>query len=263
MLYSRTKALTVRTPGGIEFSLQIAGPVSRFLACIIDIFCIWTVVGFVGNLLKIVTAVSEQVGMALWIFVLFAVSMGYSIVLEWFWRGQTLGKKMLRLRVMDGRGLRLKFSQILVRNLLRAVDSLPLLYMVGGTVCLISRRGQRVGDIAANTIVVRIPEIFEPNVEKLFPDKYNSLQEYPHLAARLRNNVSAEESFLVLRALLRRDELDPAARIVLFGELASELKSKVKFPQEAMEGLTDERYLRNAIDVIFRPRVFKKDNSLI
>jgi uncharacterized RDD family membrane protein YckC len=261
MPYSRTKVLTVRTPEGIEFSLQIAGPISRFLACLIDAACIMTAAGFVGNLLGIVTAISEQLGIALYFLAVFAISVGYAIVLEWFWRGQTIGKRLLRLRVMDGQGLHLKFSQIAVRNLLRVVDSLPVFYLVGGVACLISLRGRRLGDFAANTIVVRIPEILEPSLEKLFPDKYNSLQEYPHLAARLRGRVSPEEAFLVLRALLRRDELDPAARIPLFNELATQLKSVVRFPQEALEGITDERYLRNVMDVIFRPRVFRKDNG--
>jgi uncharacterized RDD family membrane protein YckC len=228
---------------------------------LIDAFCIWAAVIFVGNVMRIITAISQQLGMALWVFAVFAISIGYGIVLEWFWRGQTVGKKVLRLRVMDARGLRLQFSQIVVRNLLRAVDSLPLFYLVGGVSCLISLRGQRVGDIAANTIVVRNPEIVEPNLEKLFPDKYNSLQQYPHLAARLRANVTPEEAILVLRTLLRRDELDPSARVSLFSEQAAHLKSVVKFPQEALEGITDERYLRNVVDVIFRPRVFKREHS--
>jgi hypothetical protein len=93
--------------------------------------------------------------------------------------------------------------------------------------------------------------------------KYNSLQQYPHLAARLRGNVTPEEAFLVLRTLLRRDELDPFARISLFSELAAHLKSVVKFPQEALEGITDERYLRNVVDVIFRPRVFRRDHTSV
>ena len=78
---------------------------------------------------------------------------------EWYWRGQTVGKRVLKLRVMDEQALRLEFSQIVVRNLLRFVDFLPGLYLVGGTACVLSRRFQRLGDLAANTIVVRNPEV--------------------------------------------------------------------------------------------------------
>lgn len=250
---SKTKTLSVRTPEGIEFSLHIAGPISRFLAYMIDASCISVATAFAGGVLKIISAVSEQFGTALLVLTYFAVSIGYGIAFEWFWRGRTIGKKLLRLRVMDAQGLRLQFSQVVVRNLLRAVDSLPLFYLVGGVACLLSMRGQRVGDIAANTIVVRTPEAVEPNLEKLLPGKYNSLRAYPHLAARLRGGVSPEEAFLVMRALLRRDQLDPAARVSLFGAMAAHLKTLVKFPEEATEGITDERYLRNVVEIILRP----------
>ena len=66
----------------------------------------------------------------------FVVWIGYGILFEWFWRGQTPGKRLFRLRVMDVNGLRLQFHQILMRNLLRAVDSLPACYLVGGLACL-------------------------------------------------------------------------------------------------------------------------------
>ena len=55
----------------------------------------------------------------------FAISVGYAIFTEWFWRGQTVGKRLLRLRVIEEQGLRLQFSQIVTRNLLRFVDMLP------------------------------------------------------------------------------------------------------------------------------------------
>ena len=53
---------------------------------------------------------------------LFVMSIGYAIVLEWRWRGQTIGKRLLGLRVMDVQGLRLQSAQIALRNLLRVVD---------------------------------------------------------------------------------------------------------------------------------------------
>jgi uncharacterized RDD family membrane protein YckC len=247
-------ALVIRTPEGIEFSMLLAGPISRFLAWLIDAACISAVMTVVGAVLQVVIAVHRQFGLALYILAAFVVSMGYSMALEWLWRGQTLGKRLLRLRVVDEQGLRLKFSQIAVRNLLRAVDSLPLFYMVGGLACLISPRAQRLGDLAASTVVVRSPEILKPNLGKLLPDKYNSLRDHPHLAARLRQTVTPEEAFLALRTLLRRDELDPAARVALCGELAAYFQTLVKFPDSTLEGLTDERYLRNVVDVIFRSR---------
>src|SRR5260370_32846918 len=112
-----------------------------------------------------------------------ATSVAYGIVLEWRWRGHTIGKRLLGLRVIDARGLRLHLPQIVLRSLLRLVDALPLLYLVGGIACFCSRHGQRLGDLAANTIVAREMPSNAPDLD-LIPDaKYNSRQAYPHLTA--------------------------------------------------------------------------------
>jgi hypothetical protein len=183
----------------------------------------------------------------------FVVMMGYSIYCEWFWRGQTFGKRALRLRVVDAQGLRLKFSQVVIRNLLRFVDMLPMLYLVGGVACLVSRRAQRLGDFAANTIVIRLPRLTEPNLDQLMAGKYNSLRDHPHLEARLRQRVSATEAGLALQALLRRELLDPRARVELFAAIAEHFRAKVAFPPEVTEGITDEQYVRNIVDSLYRP----------
>jgi hypothetical protein len=113
---------------------------------------------------------------------------------------------------------------------------------------------QRLGDIAANTIVIRAPRISEPDLDQLLAGKFNSLRQYPHLTARLRQNVSPGEADIALQALLRRDEFDLVARIELFSELADHFRTKVEFPAEASDGIADEQYLRNVVDVIYRSR---------
>ncbi len=148
----------------------------------------------------------------------------------------------------------LQFSQIVIRNLLRFVDMLPAFYLVGGIACLASRRAQRLGDFAANTIVVHNPKIQEPDLDQLLAGKFNSLREYPHLAARLHQRVSAGEARVALQALIRRDELNAQARVELFGEIAAHFRSLVEFPPEATEGITDEQYVRNVVDILFRPQ---------
>ena len=252
MYQSKTSTLLVQTPEGIVFSLLLAGPVTRFLAWAVD-------VPGVAVLLILLVKVTGGTGLINWnlplvlsVFPLLMV--GYGIVLEWFWRGQTLGKRLLRLRVMDAQGLRLQFSQIVIRNLLRFVDILPGFYLLGGIACLASRRAQRLGDFAANTIVVHNPKIQEPDLDQLLAGKFNSLREYPHLAARLHQRVSPGEARVALQALIRRDELTAQARVELFGEIAAHLRSLVEFPPETTEGITDEQYVRNVVDILFRPQ---------
>lgn len=254
MMRGKTNTLLIRTPEGIVFSLRLAGPVTRFLAWAIDLGCVVAMNESIKGLLKALGVINPDFAKAVSILAYFVLSIGYGIVLEWYWRGQTVGKRLLRLRVMDEQGLRLQFSQIVIRNLLRFMDMLPAFYLVGGVACLLSRRAQRLGDLAANTIVVRDPKIVEPDLDQLLAGKFNSFREYPHLEARLRQRVSPAEARIALQALLRRDEFDARARVELFGEIAAHFRSIVEFPPEATEGITDEQYVRNVVDALFRPR---------
>ena len=177
MLSSKTNTLIIKTPEGIEFALLLAGPVTRFLAWAIDMGTIFAFISILNVVFALLGILSRDLAMAANIIGFFIVSIGYGILTEWYWHGQTLGKRLLRLRVMDEQGLRLQFSQIVIRNLLRFVDSLPALYLVGGLACLFNKRAQRLGDFAANTVVVWNPRIAEPDLNQLLESKYNSFRE--------------------------------------------------------------------------------------
>ena len=250
----KTSTLFIRTPEGIVFSQLLAGPVTRFFAWFIDQLCISAAMTILGTGLHLLELVSWNFAIALYVISYFIVSIGYGIFFEWSWRGQTVGKKLLRLRVVDVEGMRLQFNQIVVRNLLRFVDALPAFYFVGGLTCWLNPRCQRLGDIAANTVVIRNPRVAEPDLDQLLAGKYNSLRQYPHLVARLRQRISSAEADVVLQALLRREEFNPAARVELFGELAGHFRARVEFPAEATDGVADEQYLRNVVDVLYRTR---------
>jgi uncharacterized RDD family membrane protein YckC len=250
----KTSALQIRTPEGIVFSQFLAGPVTRFLAWFIDLLCISAVLTILNFVTKLVQVIDAGIGAGVATLSYFVVSIGYGIVCEWLWRGQTVGKRLFRLRVVDSEGLRLQFNQIVTRNLLRFVDSLPAFYFVGGLVCWFNPKCQRLGDIAANTVVIRNPRLTEPDLDQLMAGKYNSLRQYPHLAARLRQRISPLEASVAVQALLRRETFDPVARIELYEKLAAHFRAKLDFPPEALDGITDEQYLRNVTDVIYRTR---------
>lgn len=246
--------LRIRTPEGIVFAYTLAGPVTRCLACSVDVLIAAAISRAVAVLLSFAGVLSGDFAQALTVVSFFVISVGYSLLLEWLARGQTLGKKLLRLRVMDANGLRLQFHQVVLRNLLRFVDMLPAFYLLGGLVSLFSARSQRLGDLAAGTVVVRVPRPLEPNLEQLLAGKFNSLRAFPHLEARLRQRVSPAEARLALQALIRRDTLEPAARVKLFAALAEHFKSHVRFPEEVTEALPDEQFIRNVVDLLFRSR---------
>jgi uncharacterized RDD family membrane protein YckC len=247
----KTNQLVIQTPEGITFSLLLAGPVTRFLAWIVDVLCFVGLTSLLGTILAILGVLSADVAGALGFLIYFVVSIGYGILFEWAWRGQTIGKKLFKIRVVDIQGLKLRFSQVMIRNLMRGIDAIPAFYMVGGIACLLSPKGQRLGDLAANTVVIRHPEAREPDLEQLLAGKYNSFRKHPHLCARLRQHISPAQAGVLLQGLLRRESLIPQERVKLYGEIADQLKSVVKFPEEAVEGLSDEQYLRNAADVLY------------
>lgn len=247
-----TAELRIRTPEGITFAYPLAGPVTRCLAWAIDMTIVLAVCTVISSGLGAAGLVALDLVQAVTVICFFVVPIAYGVVFEWFWRGQTVGKKMLRLRVMDADGLRLQFHQVLMRNLVRFADLLPGCYLVGGVASLLSRKAQRLGDLAAGTIVVHHRKPAEPDLEQLLGTKFNSLRTHSHLCARLRQRTSPGEARLALQALLRRDEFDPAARVALFAELAAHFKSLVHFPPDVLEAMPDEQFIRNVADILFR-----------
>jgi uncharacterized RDD family membrane protein YckC len=245
-------ALKIRTPEGIVFPVLPASPVTRSLAWGFDFLVAAALAGAIAKGLLLLSVIGADLGAAAHTLGYFAISIGYGIAFEWWWRGQTLGKRLLGLRVTDADGLKLRFNQIAIRNLLRAVDMLPGFYLVGGVAALLSRRSQRLGDMAANTVVVRAPRIPEPNFDQILAGKYNSFRDLPHLAARLRQKTGPREAQVALEALLRRDELESAARVEVFRELADHFRALVPFPEDRTFGITDEQYVRNVVDILFQ-----------
>jgi len=84
------------------------------------------------------------------------------------------------------------------------------------------------------------------------PEKYNSFRDYPNVAVRARNTVTPEEAAIIQNALLRKKQLSEEARSEVYAELAGYFKKIVDFPQEASDGLSDENYLRNLAEIVFK-----------
>jgi uncharacterized RDD family membrane protein YckC len=250
---SRDNSLLIRTPEGIEFALPLAGPFSRMLALAVDLGAIAVLVSVLEKVLAPLAVLGQDISGGVHILVDFVLTLIYAMALEWLWRGQTVGKRLMGLRVVDARGLRLEPSQVIVRNLLRALDALPALYLVGGIACALNGHRQRIGDIAAGTVVVRTPKLPKPNLDQLLGGKYNSLAESRHLAARLRQKIDPEIARIAVEALIRRDQLEPSARLELFGQLANHFRALVPYPPEVAEQLADEPYVRDVVELLYRP----------
>lgn len=250
--------MTVLTQDGIRFSMTLAGPFRRFLGWLIDVAAIMAISSVLEIIPFLLVFVSVDIGLALRMIVLFAVSQGYRIVLEWWFSGKTLGKHVLGMRVVNAELTGLTFYQIVIRNLARFVDSLPVLYGLGGLVCFFHPHHQRLGDIAGQTIVVYSPDIQQPDVQRMMEDWHNSFAEHPHIEARLRKKTEPREGLLAVQALLRRDQLNPDERVELFERLEAYFREKVTFPDETTFGLTPEQYVRNVVDTLYRKQNSKR-----
>lgn len=249
------KTLSIRTGEGVEFALQLAGPLTRALAWGLDFLLIFGLWMLLGQLSVGLNWIVPELATAILLIGVFLIPIIYHIAFEWYWRGQTPGKRVFKLRVVDADGMRLRPGQVILRNLLRTVDSLPALSLVGGLTCFFNLRSQRLGDLAANTVVIRIPAVPSPNLAPILENRANSFRRHSHIAARLRQKTPPALATLALQALGRRHELEPAARLQLFSELAARFKEIAPLPTEEVEALADEQFVRNAVDVIYRPHV--------
>jgi uncharacterized RDD family membrane protein YckC len=250
----RVQTLRVRTPEGVSFSFRLASPALRVVALAIDAAVVATAWSVLSVAIGLLGLVSRDLAGGLAMVGYFVLSQGYRMVAEWRWRGQTVGKRVMRLRVVDERGHRLTFSQVALRNLLRFVDALPGAYLVGGAAALLNRRSQRLGDLAAGTLVIWEPVEPAPDFSVLAGAKYNSLRAHPPLVARLRQAISPAEAQLAWQALARRDRLEAGARVALFAQLAAHFQRVSPLPAEVIEGLSDEQVVRNVVEVLFVSR---------
>jgi uncharacterized RDD family membrane protein YckC len=252
MILGQTTTLSITTPEGVVFRLPLASPLVRSLGALIDIAVMAAITKVVNVALSPLAVASISWFSFFQTVFSFFAGLLYPIISEWLWQGQTVGKRLFRLRVVDERGLSLTFSQIVIRNLMRVVDLLPMFYVVGGVTALFTRHCQRLGDLAAGTVVVRSQTIDEPDLENILSSQYNSFRDHPLAEARLRQNTSPDAAALALGALLRRDELEPARRLAVFAPLAEYFKELATFPPEVSSLLSDEQYLRNVVDTLYR-----------
>jgi uncharacterized RDD family membrane protein YckC len=149
--------LVVATPERVSFDYQVAGLGTRAIAQVVDLLILGVIliVVIVTGLVTGAAVGSDTVATLIEVLGGFVIVFGYFWVSEGIWSGQTIGKKIFRLRAVGDRGEPLTFMQAGIRNVVRIVDFLPYGYGVGFVVLFVNGRGKRLGDLAAGTIVVK------------------------------------------------------------------------------------------------------------
>lgn len=161
--------LSIDTPELVSIDLPLAGIGSRFIALLID-YLIWLAGLFLLGLfmwlfqpaLQTFSKLSYQWTVALLTLAVFLLNWGYFTLFEAFWNGRTPGKRIAKIRVIQRSGRAIGLFESMARNLVRYVDQIPFFYAVGVIAMFTTRRHQRLGDLAAGTLVVRETEQESP-----------------------------------------------------------------------------------------------------
>jgi len=259
MTSSRTGSLEQRveieTPEHVAFSYTVAGIGSRAAAAIVDQLIIWLVMLTMLVLAVVLFGALAGGGMmdslerafGSWVMAAmylggFALSWGYFVFFEALSDGQTPGKKMFGLRVVQDGGYSISFGASAVRNLVRVLDAQPgFFYFVGMVSAIFSRTSKRVGDHVAGTIVVheRVPEFAPVPVSGVRSQgsataSSTTATTAPAATAVATALLTEDEYALLQRFMARRQSLEPERRTEIMRQLVARFGDRLP-----NEGSTD------------------------
>lgn len=240
------EALTITTPEHVEVRLEPASAGSRFLAITIDSL----ITNGLAALIFRVAMIVLPMGAA------YAVFATASFLLTWGWHvwwetkhhGRTPGKRALKIRVVDARGLPVSLYQSLVRNITRVLDFAPAFYGIAAIATLLSPTRRRLGDLIADTLVVRDAQPLAYRGQLAAERRHNSLRT-PRVQRLIRHRISLEERELLLTLCIRADRMSAAARYDLMEEVADFYRKKLDVDDEEISG---ENFVRDLLQSLLR-----------
>ncbi|HEX7978800.1 MAG TPA: stage II sporulation protein M [Gemmatimonadaceae bacterium] len=215
------QTVDVETPELVVLTYSVAGIGSRALAAITDLVIVAVVfllIGIASLALRLTrgfvyVGVSSSWGTALLVLAQFALLWGYYVLFEGLMDGQTPGKRFHRIRVVREGGYSVTFGVSAVRNLLRIIDMQPVFfYLVGMASVLLTKRGRRLGDIVAGTLVVREDVRRTTSEPEAAPARQT--------AQALQTQLSEDEYTVLARFVERWPTLEPQRRTALAHQLA-------------------------------------------
>jgi uncharacterized RDD family membrane protein YckC len=230
--------ITIATPEGVDLELTLAGVGSRFVSALVDVMLQIVLLVGVSGVGAAAGAFGSGYGAVVVFIASFLIFAAYDVLFEVFASGRTPGKRLNGLRVVRVDGSPVTFFTSAIRNVLRLVDILPGMYLVGIATILVTRLNQRLGDVAAGTLVVRErteqPQLRELRVAQPQPAPAPAGSSWDVTA------VTVDELVAVRSFLARRYELTNEARYRLAADLAGALRPKVV---GAPENLGSEAFL--------------------
>jgi len=215
--------ITIGAPEGIELQLQLAGAASRFIALSIDLALQLTLIVLV---LIVTLAIGSDVASAAFIIAAFAIFYFYNVLFEVLAQGRTPGKRMTHLRVVSEQGTPVDLPASLVRNLLRLIDVL-LLGLPALLSILLTKHNQRLGDLAAGTLVIRDAPTHPTHTDDTHAAEWAAADHAIDTTGWDLTAVSSDELTAIRHFLERRDTFNHRVRHQLAHQLEQGLRPKV------------------------------------
>ena len=242
------RAPVVLTPEHVPVRLTPAGLGSRFLALIADASIILAVSAVLHMILTAIQPFGLKAALATT--GVFVLTWGYHVFFEVRRQGQSPGKRLCGLRVVDNRGLPITFQQSFVRNIVRMLDFAPLFYGLGGLVSLLYSRNRRLGDIAADTLVIQEARPVDYTRQLADPLRFNSLRN-PRVLRRIRHEIGLEEREFLLTLCLRAERMAPQARFDLMEDVGNGYRRTLGVDDPHLSG---ENLVRGLTAILFTDR---------
>jgi uncharacterized RDD family membrane protein YckC len=236
----------ISTPENVDLHLELAGMGNRIMAALVDrlllgVVTLFIVIACVGGALAVdnmplptdTKTIVYYYLVGIGLLVLFVLNAGYFIFFEGMWHGQTPGKRVAQIRVIEANGQPVGWSSVFIRNLLRIVDEFPGVFL-GILPMLIDKNERRFGDLAAGTLVIR---------ERLQSLSTTGLRltQGPAVEALVdTGQISPDEYGVLVSYLKRRESLTPNQRDQLGRSMAARFRDKLNVLED---GDTPEIFL--------------------
>ena len=230
----------VVTTEKVPITYRVAGMGSRFLAWLIDVGLMAVLLAMGAGAGMALDALRPGVGIAAELLWIFTLRWGYFLFFEWLWSGQTPGKRLIGLRVLQMNGTSISFVQAALRNVVRVADGLPFFYALGFVVAACNRHQRRLGDLAAGTFVAHMER--KARAVRPLPDGPPLADRA--LAALVRQRLAQldrRQQQALLDLCLRRDQLRVTERARLFQAAAHFIRGRLDLAPEAYE--SDEKFV--------------------
>lgn len=259
--------LNIATPEHVELAFPVAGMGSRAVALILDTLIIWAgyIVLFIVAALLISSYEAsghhpaadkamdngEAWAIAILLIIFFGLQVGYFALLEGLWHGQTVGKRVMKLRVIKESGRQITFFEALARNLIRIIDSLPQFYLVGLISMACNKQNKRLGDFAAGTVVIhervddqpmllRPTTLLAPEAVPLSPWSSPAVSENAMFPADSIARLDSNDLRVIETFFARALDLAPETRTEMAGRIATQMAAKMGV---ALPAVNPERVL--------------------